>query len=56
MNADESKPVVKATEPKPETTAPAPDPKALALTRDKNADESKPATPAEIKSGQYIQL
>ena len=50
MNADEPKPVVKATEPKPETTAPVPDPKALALTRDKNADESKPATTAEIKT------
>jgi len=50
MNADEPKLVVKATEPKPETTMPVPDPKALALTRDKNAAESKPATTAEIKT------
>ena len=50
MNADEPKPVVKAAGLKPETTAPVPDPKALALTRDKNADEPKPATPVEIKT------
>ena len=50
MNADEPKPEVKAAEPKPETTAPVPDPKALELTRDKNADEPKPATPVEIKT------
>jgi HlyD family secretion protein len=50
MNADEPKPVVKAAGVKPETTAPVPDPKALALTRDKNADEPKPATPVEIKT------
>jgi HlyD family secretion protein len=50
MNADEPKLVVKATEPKPEITVPVPDPKALALTSDKNADESKPATTAEIKT------
>jgi HlyD family secretion protein len=48
MNADEPKPVVKAAGLKPETTAPVPDPKAL--TRDKNADEPKPATPVEIKT------
>ena len=48
MNADEPKPVVKAAGLKPETTAPVPDPKAL--TRNKNADEPKPATPVEIKT------
>ena len=50
MNADEPKPEAEATVPKPETTASVPDPKAVALTRDKNADESKPANTAEIKT------
>jgi HlyD family secretion protein len=50
MNADEPKPVVKATEPKPETTVPVPDPKALELTRDTAAEEKKPAAKDETKT------
>jgi HlyD family secretion protein len=51
MNADEPKPVVKATEPKPETTAPVPDPKAIALTHETVTDETKPAAKEETKTG-----
>ena len=50
MNADEPKPVVKATEPKPETTAPVPDPKAIALTHETVTDETKPAAKEETKT------
>jgi HlyD family secretion protein len=50
MNADEPKPVVKATEPKPETAVPVPDPKALELTRDTAAEEKKPAAKDETKT------
>jgi HlyD family secretion protein len=50
MNADEPKPVVKTTEPKPETTAPVPDPKALELTHETNADKSMPAAKIETKT------
>jgi HlyD family secretion protein len=50
MNADEPKPVAKATEPKPQTTAPVPDPKAVALTRETVTDETKPAAKEETKT------
>ena len=50
MNADEPKPVVKATEPKPETTAPVPDPKALELTHETNVDKPTPAAKEETKT------
>ena len=50
MNADEPKPVAKATEPKPETTAPVPDPKALELTHETNVDKPTPAAKEETKT------
>jgi len=51
MNADEPKPEIKATGPRPETTAPAPDPKAVELTRETNADKPTPAAGAGTKTG-----
>jgi len=50
MNSDEPKPEVKAAESKPETVAPIPDPKALELTHDRKATESKPEVKAEPKT------
>ena len=49
MNADEPNLETKATEPEPETTPPAADPKAVALTRDTTADQTKPAAKEETK-------
>jgi HlyD family secretion protein len=49
MNPDEPEPEVKATEPKPGAATPKPDPKAIELTRDKKAAESKPEVIAEPK-------
>jgi HlyD family secretion protein len=51
MNTDESKPIDPVPEPKPETAPASPDPKALALTRDKKADEAAPETKAESRLG-----
>ena len=51
MNTDEPKPINPAPDSKPETDPGKPDPKALALTRDKKADEAAPETKAETPAG-----
>jgi HlyD family secretion protein len=50
MNPDESKPEVKAPEPKSETPPAVPDPKAVELTRDTKAEESKPEVKPDTKA------
>ena len=50
MSSEELKPEIKEGQPKPETTAREPDPKAVQLTRDPDADTSKPAAKAENKT------
>jgi HlyD family secretion protein len=51
MNTDESKPIDPPPEPKPAMAPASPDPKALALTRDKKADEAAPEMKAESRPG-----
>lgn len=50
MNPDETNREVKATEPKLEATMSVPDPKAIELTRDKKADDSKSEVKSETKN------